>query len=123
MPYAGKPIQAGRRTALSSSTALNSSWPGLTRPSILFPRLFRRPMDTRVKPAYDEFLCARCSSTTARHASRLAFGEPDDRLQRSIQYAAASRLIISSAPLEYWIAGQAGRRHGLLSRNRLFVRI
>jgi hypothetical protein len=32
----------------------------------------------------------------------LAFGEPDDRLQRSIQYAAASGLI--SSALEYWVA-------------------
>jgi hypothetical protein len=31
------------------------SWPGLTRPSIFFATLFRRLMDTRVKPAYDEF--------------------------------------------------------------------
>src|SRR5258708_3886609 len=56
-------------------------------------------MDTRVKPAYDEFLCARCSSTTARHTPPpgLAFGEPDDRLQQGIQYAAASRLIISAS--------------------------
>jgi hypothetical protein len=33
--------------------ANDSSLPGLTRQSILFERLFRRWMDTRVKPAYD----------------------------------------------------------------------
>jgi hypothetical protein len=32
----------------------------------------------------------------------LAFGEPDDRLQRAIQYAAAYRMITAS--LEYWVA-------------------
>jgi hypothetical protein len=31
-----------------------SSLPGLTRQSILFERLLRRWMDTRVKPAYDD---------------------------------------------------------------------
>jgi hypothetical protein len=31
----------------------DSSLPGLTRQSILFERVFRRLMDTRVKPAYD----------------------------------------------------------------------
>src|ERR1043166_5635329 len=34
--------------------SLFPSWPGLTRPSILFQRFCRRWMDTRVKPAYDE---------------------------------------------------------------------
>src|SRR3982075_2169969 len=38
-------------------SSLPSSWPGLTRPSILSgKRVVRRWMDTRVKPAYDE-LC------------------------------------------------------------------
>jgi hypothetical protein len=32
----------------------------------------------------------------------LAFGEPDDRLQRGIQYAAAFRFKPTAA-LEYWI--------------------
>src|SRR5438270_13385885 len=37
---------------------LHSSLPGLTRQSILFERLLRRWMDTRVKPAYDAVWCA-----------------------------------------------------------------
>jgi hypothetical protein len=37
----------------------------------------------------------------------LAFGEPDDRLQRSIQYAAAS--VFSTNTLEYWIGRFRGR--------------
>jgi hypothetical protein len=32
--------------------------PGLTRQSILFERLLRQKMDTRVKPAYDDFGCS-----------------------------------------------------------------
>ncbi len=40
----------------------NSSLPGLTRQSILFARVFRRVMDTRVKPAYGaEYGAAPCS--------------------------------------------------------------
>jgi hypothetical protein len=34
---------------------LTSSLPGLTRQSILFERVLRSVMDTRVKPAYDGF--------------------------------------------------------------------
>src|SRR4051794_30999850 len=44
------------RAGLGKSADRNevrASWPGLTRPSILFARIFRRLMDTRVKPAYD----------------------------------------------------------------------
>src|SRR3954469_16406642 len=37
----------------SRAKMVHSSLPGLTRQSILFERLFRRWMDTRVKPAYD----------------------------------------------------------------------
>src|ERR1700722_2154613 len=42
---------------MSSPRCPSSSWPGLTRPSILFGRLFRSVMDTRVKPAYDDHAC------------------------------------------------------------------
>jgi hypothetical protein len=30
-----------------------TSWPGLTRPSILLEKILAKKMDTRVKPAYD----------------------------------------------------------------------
>jgi hypothetical protein len=40
--------------AIQAHKRCNRHWPGLTRQSILFERLLRRSMDTRVKPAYDE---------------------------------------------------------------------
>jgi hypothetical protein len=38
---------------------------------------------------------------SGRRRQGLAFGEPDDRLRRGIQYAAASRFI--TIALDYWI--------------------
>jgi hypothetical protein len=56
-------------------------------------------------------------STRGRHTppTGLAFGEPDDRLQRGIQYAAAFRLE-SLMSLEYWITRWSLSSGGALRR-------
>jgi hypothetical protein len=46
-------LRSGMKNAASRPGHADSSLPGLTRQSILFERLLRSMMDTRVKPAYD----------------------------------------------------------------------
>jgi hypothetical protein len=46
-----------------------SSLPGLTRQSILFVRVLRRVMDTRVEPAYDAAYVAACCENFSIHIS------------------------------------------------------
>jgi hypothetical protein len=47
---------ARRKSAFAHPALSAASLPGLTRQSILFERLLRRWMDTRVKPAYDDLV-------------------------------------------------------------------
>src|SRR3984885_14731336 len=55
-------------------TALTPSLPGLTRQSILFERLLRSVMDTRVKPAYDaEYVAASYENFSIQISNSQAF--------------------------------------------------
>src|SRR4051794_11243295 len=49
------PAAASRGNFRKAESCHGSSWPGLTRPSIPFERLFRRLMDARVKPGHDDY--------------------------------------------------------------------
>ena len=121
--------ETGAGTAASAGFLL--SWPDLFRPSTFSMSSRCEAVDARDKRGHDQpiriTLPRRAHShfkqpiTTrgSRHTPRtgLAFGEPDDRLQRSIQYAETSRSP-SRASLEYWIARFRGRRQSrVASRN------
>jgi hypothetical protein len=60
-------LRNGMKNAASRPGHETPSLPGLTRQSILFERVLRRVMDTRVKPAYDaEYVAASCSNSSSR---------------------------------------------------------
>jgi hypothetical protein len=78
MVMAGRKLQSftsrSYRIAVAARVfhALMSLIAGLIRQSILFERLLPRSMDTRVKPAYDEYAILRKSSA-GRPRRRLTF--------------------------------------------------